>query len=188
MSNHRVLNFDDQRKNVEERLAFIKANLHPIVLVLDHIQNPRNIGAIFRLAEAARVKKIVLFQADLEVNEKKFQRAARSASSYVEYEIVNAITPLKEILSAYQILALEKTNQSKSYADFRPNETKEIALIVGNEILGVSSKLLDICESAIHIPMFGLNTSMNVVTATGIVLFDLLQKKTSFNEQQYNEQ
>ena len=184
MSDHRVLNFEEQRKNVEARIAFIKANPHPIILVLDHMQNPRNIGAVFRLAEAARVKKIVLFQADLELGEKKFQRAARSAASYIEYEIVQTVDVLKEKLASYQILALEKTNQSLSYSDFRPNEMKEIALIIGNERLGVSTALLDICESAIHIPMFGLNTSMNVVTATGIVLFDLLQKKvSSFNDQ-----
>jgi len=182
MSDHQVLNFDDQRKDVEERLAFIKANPHPIVMVLDQLQNPRNVGAIFRLAEAARVKKIYLFQALLEVNEKKFQRAARSTSLYIDYEIVPTLDALKEKLSTYEVVALEKTNQSKSFADFRPNEAKEIALIIGNERLGVSTTLLDICESAIHIPMFGLNTSMNVVTATGIVLFDLLQKKIGFNE------
>ena len=177
---HRPLQFDDERKDVAARLAHIQSNPHPIVLVLDGIQNPRNLGAIFRIAEAARVKKIYLYQAELNINEKKFQRAARSAAKYLEYEFISDINSLNNILTNYQSIALEITNQSKVYTQLSLNVEKELALIIGNERFGVSPAILKLCDEAVHIPMFGINTSMNVVTATGIVLFEMVRKRVGF--------
>ena len=73
-----------------------------------------------------------------------------------------------------KIVALEITDTSIPYMEYHPE--KECCLIIGNEKNGVRPELLQLAETCIHIPMYGLNTSMNVAVATGIATFSILEK------------
>ena len=72
------------------------------------------------------------------------------------------------------MIILDKTNQSISYNKFK--YTKPACLIIGNEKTGVSEKLIEIADFSLHLPMNGINTSINVATATSVVLYDLYFK------------
>ena len=172
---HRQLEYKDERSDPEELLKQISNNKHPICLILDQLQSPANAGAIFRLAEAARVEKIYLYQTPFSFKDRKFKQASRSTLKYVDYELIDDIEQIKNLKKDWQLIALEKTNNSIPYTSFVKKGAKKLALIIGHESLGVSEELLSLTDDAIHIPMYGLNTSMNVVTATAIGVYKFLE-------------
>lgn len=167
----RQTTFQDDRANLTHRLENIHQNRHPTALLLDGVQDIRNIAALFRLADAARLTHIYLYQsADLKPQFKKINRIARQTLQYVPY---TTLTQLDDIPTVYEWLALEKTTKSVVYTDSIVAK-EAVLLVLGNEQHGVSEATLARCTKAIHIPMQGVNTSMNVSMAAAIVTFYLL--------------
>lgn len=167
------LGFYDERDDLEAYRQFIEQNRHPIALLLDRVTNARNIGSLYRLADAARLEHIYAYQFEEYANGKKIKRVARAANEFVPFQPLKTLEEVKKLREKYQFVALEVTNTSIPYATFTPE--KPCLLIIGNEQNGVSKELLDLAEKAIHIPMFGINTSMNVAMSTGIAVYGLLQ-------------
>lgn len=147
----------------------------PITLICDRIYFQDNIGSIFRISEAFGVEKIVFIGENLPLNPRKINRTSRSTHLTIPYEVISNEAGIIEHLSDYEIISLEITSSSQAIQDLKiPN--KKIALIIGNEISGISEKLLEISNQTVHIEMFGKNSSMNVVQATGIALFEITKK------------
>lgn len=162
------------RENLEAHLQKIQQHRHPISLLLDGLSDLRNIAAMFRIADAAGLKKIYLYQCPPIKRHKKFKNWSRSTLQYVPFERLEKLEDIKLLKKEHQILALEWTNKSLLYTRFRPD--KELILVIGNEQHGVSSELLALTEQSLHLPMYGVNTSMNVAVATGIAVYHLLEK------------
>lgn len=141
-----------------------------IVLVLDHVQSPQNIGLIVRTAEAMGVQKIIVISERFSELTPKIKRLTRSAEKYIFIEFFTdlkfAIQSLKN--QNFSILALEKTSQSVDCKLFKPKFP--CAIIVGNEINGVEEEALKLCDAHVHLTMYGKNTSLNVAVATGMLL------------------
>ncbi|MEM1325234.1 MAG: TrmH family RNA methyltransferase [Bacteroidota bacterium] len=168
---HRTTQFREERADIDERLKQIQQNRHPIALLLDSLQDWRNVASIFRLADAARIEKIYLYQSIISpAQQKKLNRMARATQQYVPFE---TITQLDQIPDHYRWVAIEITNQSISYTHFQRNNQPNL-LVVGNEQRGVQPTVLERCETALHIPMHGINTSMNVAMSAAIVTYHLL--------------
>jgi tRNA G18 (ribose-2'-O)-methylase SpoU len=169
------LEFRDERPNeMNELISSIHERRHPLGLIVDTLDDPRNLGMIFRLADAARLSHLWIYGNDKEIlNSRKLKRVARSTLSYVPHSFIQE-KDLATIQKSYQLIALEVTSNSIPMQDFIPE--KPIALIAGNEIRGVSDSLLAACQHSIHIPMYGVNTSMNVAMACGIAAYHLLHK------------
>lgn len=151
------------------------------VLVLDNIRSVENTGSIFRTAECLGVSKIMLVgttPTPLDRFGRKrsdFTKVSLGAEELVDWDYFNdieqAIESLKE--DGFQIIALEQTNEStKDLRNFKPED--KFALIVGNEVDGVSKRALKSAETVLEIPMQGKKESLNVSVATGIALFMLL--------------
>ncbi len=174
MEPNRQLEFADERKDFKQYLAFIEAHRHPVSLLLDGIHDLQNIGMLFRLGDAARIEKIYFYPAAFELNEKKLNRIARSTLQYIPHETLVNIEAVQALQKEYQLVALDRTSQSIPYTDF-PIKKKTL-LIAGSEKYGVSEEMLRIVDHTIHIPMYGVNTSMNVACATGIALFSIISK------------
>lgn len=175
---NKQLNFQEIRTDAAERMANIKHNRLSIALLCDRMTDFRNIGSMFRIADAARLEKIFFYQCDINFEHKKITKVARSTNQYVDFEIINDIQLIANLKKDYEIIALDKTSESIDYTTFQQKDsTKKILLIIGSEKFGVNDELLKITETAIHLPMLGVNTSMNVSVATGIAVFYLLQKK-----------
>lgn len=168
------LSFRDLRPNSKATAQRIKTNRTPISLLLDGITDPRNIGGIFRLADAALIEHIYFYQnAEVEISS-KIKRISRSTTEVVPYSHLKNLTQVQRLKETGALVALEYTNQSILYTDFKlPQKT---VLIIGNEQRGVSKELLALADQSIHLPMLGMNTSMNVMTATGIAVYGLLTK------------
>lgn len=173
----RPLAFEESRQNVEEYLAFIKANPLPFGLLLDGLDNQRNIASIFRIADAARIERIYTWQMPSPEESIKMRRISRNTLNLVNHQSIDTKEELAGLQEEWRIVALEITNYSIPVREFTPKE--KTLLVIGNEKKGVSPELLQICPEAIHIPMYGLNTSMNVAVATGIALFGLIDQLDS---------
>ena len=150
----------------------------PLVLVCDGVQSPSNIGSIFRICDSMGVSKVIFCNAEINFNSPRLQKTARNTQLQVPYsdtlETVSEIQKLKE--KGFTIIALEITNDSILIKNIPISENQKIALIIGNEQQGVSQKVLEQCDVSTHIAMFGKNSSMNVVQATSIALYTLINK------------
>ena len=173
----RQLDYGDER----DAGARDKIHLHryPIWLVLDRIQDPRNLGALFRLADAARLAGLIAWQMDAELLGSKAKRISRSTWKTLPIQFVSEMKVLDELLEGFARVALERTDQSLEYWSY--DWPDRMALFLGHEEEGLGQKLLDTCQASLHLPMYGLNTSMNVAMAAGIATYECLRKRPAPN-------
>lgn len=150
----------------------------PITLVCDHIYFQQNIGSLFRIGEAFGIEKIIFSGKDIPLNPRKINKTSRSTHLHVPHLVFEdnetLITHLQE--QQYEIIALEISSDSKALKDVKLSANKKIALIIGSEINGISESLLAISNQIVHINMFGKNSSMNVVQAASIALYEFTSK------------
>lgn len=150
------------------------------VLVLDNIRSVENTGSIFRTAEGLGAGKVFLIGTTPTPIDRfgrkrgDFAKVALGAEKTLDWEHRNnALEVLEELKEqGFQILSLEQDKRSKDLKDFHPQE--QFALVVGNEVDGVSKDVLDISDSILEIEMMGEKESLNVSVSTGIALYKLL--------------
>lgn len=153
-----------------------------ITLILDNIRSSENVGSIFRTGDAVGVEKIYLIGITPDPLDRfgrpnpKIEKASLGAEKTIPWEHFENITEVIESLKkeGYKILSLEQNEKSIDYRDLKIKE--KIALIVGNEVSGVSMDAQKESDEIIEIPMAGDKESLNVSVATGIALFSLLKK------------
>lgn len=149
---------------------------HPLVIVVDNVRSLYNVGSIFRSCDGALVEKLYLCGFSPYPPRKEISKTALSAEETVPWEFVydvrDALQRLKE--QGWRIAALEHTTGSVSCFDLTP-ELFPLAVVVGNEIAGISDEALAFCDMAIEIPMYGAKQSLNVAVATGIICFECVR-------------
>jgi tRNA G18 (ribose-2'-O)-methylase SpoU len=155
-----------------------KSQTLPLSLVLHNIELPENVGSIFRLADALGISKLYLCENTCCPPNRKLRKSARSCDKHVEFEKHNNSVALLQDLNkqGQRIIALEITEQSINLSDLIIKPTQACVLVLGNENLGVENSLLKLCESAVHIPMQGHNSSMNVASATAIASYHIINQ------------
>ena len=153
----------------------------PIILVCDEVTNAPNIGSLFRIADAFGVEKLILCGENVQLS-RKIKKTSRATEKIVpcqiEANIVNVLTELKK--QNYHIIALEITSRSSAIQSHRFSANKPIAVVVGNENEGVSDAALKVSDTILHIDMFGKNSSMNVVQAANIALYEITKQLLKF--------
>lgn len=150
----------------------------PITLVCDSIVFQPNIGSLFRICEAFGVEKIIFLGIGNQMNHRKINKTSRNTHLHVPYELYKTKEEVMAFLieNEYEIIALEITLNSIPIENIEIEKNKKIAILIGNEIEGVSDCFLKKSHQITHIEMFGKNSSMNVVQATGIALYELTRK------------
>jgi len=152
------------------------------VVVLDSIRSVHNVGSIFRTADALGVSKIFLCgctptPTDRFGRERKdLAKTALGAEKNIKWvyvkDILSALVVLRK--EGFEIIAIE---QDKKSEDCRKIKTKQkIALVLGNEVDGISKEVLKTVDKITEIPMFGKKESLNVSVSFGIAGFCILQK------------
>ena len=153
-----------------------KKKKHPITLVCDNINNAPNIGSLFRIADAFGVEELIFCGDNIPIG-KRMTKTSRSTEKYVSYRIEPNINEVvKSLKSSHYILSLEITDSSIDLTDFKLETDKPVALVLGDENFGVSDSVLKLSDTILHINMFGNNSSMNVVQATSIALYELVKQ------------
>ncbi|NNK83892.1 MAG: TrmH family RNA methyltransferase [Flavobacteriaceae bacterium] len=149
----------------------------PISVVCDSVTNAPNLGSLFRVCDAFGVEKLILCGDNLPLG-RRMTKTSRATEKSVNFQVSErAIDVVKTLKSqGYQILSLEITDNSIPVNKSNFNTDKPMALIIGDENFGVSEAILNISDAIIHIDMFGQNSSMNVVQATNIALYEITKQ------------
>ena len=174
MGNDRQLDYHDMRPdNFAAHLETLRANRQPIALLLDGVTDQRNIGAIFRLCDAANLEHLYLWGLSEFKVDKKIRRVSRQTTEYVDHTVLSDESALHDLLQNYErIIALDHTERSIDYRDV-PNNQRTL-LVVGNEQRGCSQIMLQRASLHMHLPMLGVKTSMNVACAATVAVYALL--------------
>ena len=169
-------------KNSElERLdqeAFVKAKKIPLIIVLDNIRSLNNIGSVFRSSDAFLIEKICLCGITACPPHRDIHKTALGATETVTwcyYE--NTLDALNELrANDYKIAAIEQVENSISLSDFKPEKNQKYALVMGNEVKGVSQEVVSFSDLCIEVPQYGTKHSLNISVCTGIVIWDFFNK------------
>jgi tRNA G18 (ribose-2'-O)-methylase SpoU len=142
-------------------------------VICDNIRSLENIGSIFRTADALGVSKIYLCGISGKPPHHKISKTALGAEKTIPFEYCRQTGRLIEKLKAdkIQIVALEQDKKAIEYTKFRPKFP--MALIVGNEVKGVSKKILEKCDRIIYLPMSGQKESLNVSVSFGVAGYEI---------------
>jgi len=156
----------------------------PISAILENIRSAYNVGSMFRTSACFNLEKVYLVGITAAPPHPGVEKTALGATSMVSWEKWEATLPLVQKLKSegYLILALELTNKSIPIQDLKDAENP-IALIVGNEVDGVSQEALTLADKVIKIPLYGKKESLNVAVAFGIAVFyltELFKKSEGF--------
>lgn len=153
-----------------------------IIVILNNIRSSENVGSIFRTCDAVGVTKIILCgytpaPTDRFGRENKgLTRASLGAEKFVEWEkfesLKEAIEKLKK--ENYKIIGIEQSKNAINYKKLKNIKTKNIALVFGNEVDGLSKDDLSHCDIVAQLPMLGKKESLNVAVCAGIILYELL--------------
>lgn len=161
------------RKTVGE---YKESDKHSIVVVLDNIRSKANVGAVFRNSDAFLVEKIILCGYTPAPPDREISKVSLGAELSLEWEkqedVLQAIQDLKT--AGYKIASLEQAEDSTSLSDYSWSNGDKLALVLGNEVLGVDQKVVDQSDLCLEIPMFGTKHSFNVSVSAGIALYGLI--------------
>ncbi len=148
-----------------------------LVVIAHNIRSLHNVGAIFRTAEGAGVDKIYLTGYSGKPPRKEISKVALSSELRVPWEHDKNVSELIKKLKAqkYLILALEQDKKAIDYKKFK-SKNKKLALLIGNEVRGISQQLKNKSDYILEIPMLGNRKSLNVSVAFGIAIFELKSK------------
>ena len=150
----------------------------PLILILDEIQDPHNVGAILRSAECSGVNGIILTKHNSVTITSTVTKTSAGATEHLKICQVNnlsqTIDELKE--KGFWIVGSSLDN-AKNYTEV--DYKIPIALIVGNEEKGIRKLTASKCDFLVKIPMSGKIQSLNVSVATGILLFEILRQRQS---------
>ena len=149
-------------------------------LILPNIRSCHNVGAMFRTADACGVTKLFLVGYTSCPPKPQIDKVSLGAETWMPWEhrkdLKRLILSLKK--KGVVVVGLEKTDESvkiERLKDLKIGD-RDIALIVGNEVEGISEDILKLCDVVVHIPMYGKKESLNVSVAAGIGMYEISQK------------
>lgn len=146
----------------------------PLVVVLDNVRSMHNVGAAFRTADAFLIEKIILCGITPQPPHREIHKAALGATESVtwEYEadVKSAIGKLQK--ENFVVCGIEQTTDSVLLTDFEIQSDKKYALVLGNEVDGISDEIVSDCDVLLEIPQLGTKHSLNVSVCGGIVMWE----------------
>jgi 23S rRNA (guanosine2251-2'-O)-methyltransferase len=148
----------------------------PVTVLLDNLRSAYNVGSFFRTADAARIERLVLCGITSCPPHKGILKTALGAENTVAWEFAaDSITAASMLHnSGHELAVLETSTHAVDLFDWIPQFP--VCLVFGNELDGARRDLLACCDVHVRIPMLGVKHSLNVATAGGIALFELLRK------------
>lgn len=145
-----------------------------IVPILHNIRSAYNVGAVLRSADATGIKRIYCTGYTPRLPHSKIEKTALGAQDTVKipstHNLIDVVRTLKE--EGFQIIAVEQTPKSKSL--YESSFPQKVALILGNEVTGLSTSKYDLADKHIELPMIGLKKSLNVSICASIVFYSLI--------------
>ena len=145
-----------------------------VALLLQSVEYPYNVGAIFRLAEGAGISELILSGLTPRPPNPTIEKVGRYKNRRVPWTYIpDPLAAIGNLTDAgYSIVALELTSSAVPYFEY--DYPEKVCLVVGHEDHGVTKSTLAKCDGAVFVPMYGKGRSHNVHTALSIVLYHVL--------------
>ena len=148
----------------------------PVAVLLDNVRSLYNVGAFFRTADAAGLEKLYLCGITGRPPKRAITKTALGAEESVAWE--HSWDPLAQLQAirerGYEIAAVETTVHAVDLFDWTPRFP--VCIVFGHEVDGIRPELSALCDTHVRIPMLGAKHSLNVATAGGVVIYELLRK------------
>lgn len=151
-----------------------------IILALDGIQDPGNLGTILRTADSVNLNQIIITKNTADPYNPKVVRSTMGAIFRVKIiETDNLVQTLKEIKkNKFKVVVTSLDTEDSIYnIDY-----KKKVIVIGNEANGVSKEVQELADNKVKIPMLGRTESLNASVATGIVLYEYVRQKINFDK------
>ena len=162
--------------------AYREADKLPLTVVLDNVRSQHNVGAVFRTADAMRIREVVLCGICCCPPNAEIHKTALGAEESVEWRYFQdtneAVHALRQ--DGYRVYAVEQAHDSVTLEAFVEqisnlqssiSNCPKMAVILGHEVFGVQQEVVDLCDGCIEIPQYGTKHSLNVSVTAGIVLY-----------------
>ena len=148
----------------------------PAAILLDNVRSMYNVGAFFRTADAVAAEKLYLCGITGRPPKRAIAKTALGADEVVPWEHTWEPVPLIEDLRArgYEIAAVETSTHALDLFDWAPRFP--VCVVFGHEVEGIQAGISTLADTHVRIPMLGTKHSLNVATAGGVVLYELLRK------------
>ena len=148
----------------------------PITIVCYAIRTPENIGMCFRISESFGVQKIYFHENSPSIENRIVKKTARNTVNQIQHtsyaNLNNLINKLKA--EGNTIIGIEITDKSINIEDFNFKNYEKIVLILGSERNGIED--INLMDYTISIPMYGRNSSMNVIHSLAIMLYEVTRQ------------
>jgi len=160
-----------------ERIAAL-----PVAILLDNVRSMYNVGSFFRTGDAARIEKLCLCGITSYPPKHAISKTALGAEETVPWEHSWEPLPmLKQMRErGYEIAAVETTVHAVDLFDWAPRFP--VCVVFGHEVDGIRPEVSEQCDTHVRIPMLGSKHSLNVATAGGVVIYELLRKYRALSE------
>jgi tRNA G18 (ribose-2'-O)-methylase SpoU len=162
------------RKTVEE---FKESPKTPVIAVLENVRSAYNVGSVFRTADAFLIDAIYITGYTAKPPHKEIKKTALGAEETVDWKHFPSAKEAIEVLrqDGYRVFAVEQVESSISLEKF--DVSGKIAVIFGNEVSGVEQSTIALCDGTIEIPQLGMKHSLNIATAAGVVLWEIVRTR-----------
>ena len=148
----------------------------PVSVVLHQVRSLYNVGSFFRTADGAGVREVVLSGITARPPRKEIAKTALGAEDTVPWTAVDDLPAWMDAFASAggQLAAIETTPDAVDLYDWTP--CWPVAILFGHEVDGLPADVLARCGVCVRIPMQGAKASLNVATAGGVVMYELLRK------------
>ena len=157
--------------------TFKQSSKTPLVIVLDNVRSMHNVGAVFRTADAFLVEKILLCGITPQPPHREIHKAALGATESVDWAYFESVTEALQSIKSegYRVVGVEQTTGSQMITEFDFAKSQKYALVLGNEVEGISDEVLPLCDDFLEIPQQGTKHSLNVSVCGGIVMWEFFK-------------
>ena len=153
-----------------------RRNKTPVFVMLDSVQDPRNLGAILRTAEATDVDAVLIPKNSAVSVTAAVHKASAGASDYVPISKVTNVARTLETLKAAGVWVVGSAEEAElAYTD--ADLTVPLCLVLGGESDGIRRLVKQKCDYLVRLPMLGQIASLNVSVAAGVLLYEVLRQR-----------
>ena len=146
------------------------------LVMLDHLEDPHNLGAIIRTCEAAGVDGIVLPKdRQVQVNSTVYKTSVGTLDNVKIASVTNLVNAINKLKEAGYWIVGTALNNSVDYREI--DYSGKIALVIGNEGNGISNIVEKNCDFIAKIPMYGKTNSLNASVAAGIMIYEVIRNR-----------
>jgi 23S rRNA (guanosine2251-2'-O)-methyltransferase len=169
------LSMDDLNRISPEE--FKRTDKMPVIAVLENIRSAYNVGSVFRTADAFLLEAIYITGYTCTPPHKEIKKTALGAEDTVKWkhfaDVSEAVASLKD--RGYKVYAVEQVVNSIALQNLQLSTLEKVAFIFGNEVSGVELNTIAQCDGCVEIPQFGTKHSLNIATAAGVVLWEVVR-------------